>query len=302
MNQKSLRLFTEVAAKLSFAAVADDRNMDPSSISRSIAQLESDLGIRLLHRTTRHMSLTEAGARFFHRISNILDDYDQALDQARQIHVQPRGTLRLTASIAFGEEVIIPLLPTFQMQYPKIKLELLLTDVNLDIVNDRIDMAIRLGTQLSGDMVVTRLFPTKYHVCATPEYLDLNTPIEKPDDLQKHNCIRFTMNSFRDSWRFYHPATEQEQSLAVDGNFCVSSALSLKSLVLQNTGVGLLADWLIRDELLQGQLIDVLPDYRVTATDFTTAAWIVFPSRTYIPKKTRAMIEFLKSQLALKNT
>ncbi|WP_395373615.1 LysR family transcriptional regulator [Marinicella sp. W31] len=298
MNQNALRLFSEVASKLSFATVAHDRNMDPSSVSRSISQLESELGIRLLHRTTRAMSLTEAGTRFYHQINSILDDYDMALEEARNIAVQPQGTLRLTASIAFGEHMIIPVLPAFQKQYPNIKLELLFTDSNLDLVEDRIDVAIRLGPQLSGDFIVTQLFPTKYHVCATPEYLHHHSSIEKPEDLQHHNCLRFTLNSFRNNWHFKHTKTDQKTHLPIDGNCCVSSALSLKSLVLRNQGVGLLADWLIRDEIQHGQLTQLLPQYQVTATDFETAAWIVFPSRTYVPNKTRVMIDFLKSHLS----
>ena len=298
MNQNALKLFTEVAAKLSFVAVAEDRNIDPSSVSRSIAQLESELGIRLLNRTTRTMSLTEAGARFYHNITHILDDYDSALEQARQVSSQPQGTLRLTSSVAFGQEMIVPILPAFQDRYPKIKLELLLTDLNLDLVNDRIDIAVRLGPQLSGDMVVTRLFPTTYHVCATPEYLKKHSPIEKPSDLQKHNCIRFTLNPFRDNWHFRNKSNGEESTLPVDGNCCVSSALSLKTLVLQHRGVALLADWLIQEELSDGQLTNLLPAYQTTATDFETAAWIVFPSRSYVPKKTRAMIDFLKTNLS----
>ena len=297
MNHMTLRLFTDVASKLSFAAVAEDRNMDPSSISRSIAQLESELGIRLFHRTTRSMSLTEAGARFNHHISSILDDYDMALEQARQINVQPQGTLRLTASTAFGEQMIVPLLTDFQKQYPQIKLELLLTDANLDLVEDRIDLAIRLGSRLSGDFVITQLFPTKYHLCATPDYLSAYPQIQQPQDLIHHNCLRFTLNSFRNNWHFQHTITGQRVSMPVDGNCCVSSAISLKSLVLSNQGISLLADWLIMNELQQGQLVSLLPEYQVTATDFDTAAWIVFPSRAYLPHKTRVMIDFLKSNL-----
>ncbi|MEM9303649.1 MAG: LysR family transcriptional regulator [Pseudomonadota bacterium] len=299
MNVDSLRLFIEVAQKLSFAAVAADRGLNPSSVSRSIGQLEDQLGARLLHRTTRTMTLTESGQGFLRRVVAIIEEMDQAKEEARLAQSGPRGTLRLTASVAFGERVVVPLLPAFRERYPDVDLELLFTDANVDLVAEGIDLAIRLGPGLAGDVVATRLFATAYRVVASPSYLAEASPIRAPVDLAEHGCTAFALPAFRSQWLFRaRRGTQREvEPVTVTADVIVSSALSLRSIVLGGAGPALLADWLVGEDLAAGRLVDVLPDHEATATDFDTAAWLVYPSRAYLPQKVRVMIDFLKARL-----
>ncbi|MEL7449482.1 MAG: LysR family transcriptional regulator [Pseudomonadota bacterium] len=300
MNVDALRLFIEVANKLGFAAVAADRGVSPSSVSRVIGQLESELGLRLFHRTTRTMTLTEAGDIYFRHVTPIIDALDEAEEAARLVSAGPQGTLRMTASVAFGERVIVPLLPSFRAAFPGVELDLFFTDANVDLVSEGIDLAVRLGSGLTGDIVATRLFRTAYRVVASKAYLEQAPPIKKPEDLEHHACTVFQLPAYRSAWKFKKRNGRQRggvQAVPITGGTVVSSALSLRSVVLGGGGPALLADWLVADDIADGRLVDVLPGYDATATTFDTAAWLLYPSRAYLPQKVRVTIDFLKQQL-----
>jgi DNA-binding transcriptional LysR family regulator len=296
MDTLTLSVFRDVAHKLSFAAVAKERGATPSSISRMIAALEADLQVRLLHRTTRKMVLTEAGVLFLRHATRILDAAEEARDQARGARSRPEGLVRLSASTAFGEHVLVPLLADFRRLHPGIQLDLHLSDDNLDLAAHGLDLAIRLGNRLDGDFISTRLFATRYRVCAAPEYLEEAPPLREPGDLPLHRCLFFTLPDFRTCWRF-RSADGQISEVEVGGDFAMSSAGSLLAAARTGLGPALLADWLIRQDLENGALVDVFPEHEVTATAFETAAWLIYPSREYVPGRVRAVREFLRSAL-----
>ncbi len=296
MNMESLRLLVDVGHRLSFAAVAKDRGIDPSSVSRAIGLMEEELGVRLFQRTTRRMSLTEGGAVFLRRLSAILDQFDEAREEARAVSAAPSGTLRMTASVAFGERVVMPLVPAFRAAYPGVRLELVLSDANVDLVAEGIDLAVRLGPGVSGDVVSAKFLDTRYRVCAAPQYLARAAKLQHPEGLENHRCVLFTLPGFRSAWRF-RDQRGQITKVPVAGDLAVSSALSLRSAVVAGAGPGLLADWLIDDDLAAGHLVDLFPGYEVTATTFDTAAWFVYPSRAYLPRKVRVMIDFLRAEV-----
>lgn len=293
MNLNDLTLLLDVARLGSFAAVARARSMDPSSVGRVVAAIEAELGVRLFQRTTRRMELTEAGDIYLSRIATTLEDLDRAGEEARAIRREPRGTLRLSASVTFGQKVIVPLLGAFRAAYPQVRVEAVFTDANVDLVSERIDLAIRLGPQVTGDMIVTKLLDTRYRVVASPSYLAAAPPLQHLADLSHHKAILFPFQPFRSRWIFEHPdggRTEQ----AVDGDIVLSPAGAIRDAAAAGLGPALLPDWLVAEDLREGRLIACLPSYRVTATSFDTAAWLIYPSRNYLPGKTRAMIDFLK--------
>lgn len=299
MEVQALRLFVEVAGRGSFADVARVFDMDPSSVSRAVAALEEELGSRLLQRSTRRVSLTEAGHLYLSRIAPLVEELDHARDELTAVEAEPQGTLRLTASVAFGKRCLVPLLPDFTRRFPKLRLELVLTDATLDLVSDRIDLAIRLGTNLQVDAVGTRLFETRYRVCAAPRYLDncraQDKPLNKPADLAMHRCLRFALPDFRTRWLF-KDASGQVVEVYIDGDLTISSALALHDATLLGLGPALLPHWLIDDDIVLGALVDVFPGFRATATDFETGAWLLYPSRSYLPHKVRVTIDFLKQR------
>ena len=296
MDTRSLRLICDVARLGSFAAAARRHGMDPSSVSRAVALVEDELGLRLFQRTTRRLTPTEAGAIYLRHADGLADGLDQAQEEAAAVSGTPTGTLRLTASVAFSQVCVVPLLGTFRTHYPKLAIELLATDETLDLVSASVDLAIRLGPPLDTDGIVTRLMTTRYRVCATPGYLTSAPPLADPDALPLHRCVLFTLPGFR-HWRFRDQSGRLTE-IAVTGDVASSSALAVREAVRAGLGPALLADWMIRDDLAAGRLVDVFPDWDVTATTFDTAAWGLYPSRLYLPAKVRAAIDFLKAHLA----
>ena len=288
-----LKIFTEVIRKGSFAAVARDRNVDPSSISRAIAGLETELGVRLFQRSTRKLSPTEAGILYFQRLESLLEEMQQAVDLITESAEQPKGTLRVTASVSFGLKCIVPLLKEFERLYSDLTVDLLLTDKRVDLLTERIDLAIRLGKLQDSTLIAQRLMATKYSVCASPEYISRSQPIIQPRDITQHDCLLFPIAGFRSHWLFKDNHNKVIK-IPVNGRTIISNAIGLQQCAIAGMGLALLPHWLINSDLESGRLITVLPSYRVTATDFQTSAWLVYPSRTYIPLKVKVFISFLK--------
>ncbi len=294
MDIQTLTIFVEVAKLKSFAAVARLYNVDPSTISRTIGGLEDELSIRLFQRTTRSLSLSEAGEEYLKTIDPLLQELEQAADLATLKQTLPSGTLRLSTSVAFGHECIIPLLSEFKIHYPNLIMELILSDENLDLVHDRIDLAIRLAPSISDDLIVSKLISTCYKVVCHP---DLADSISSPNDLPDQDCLLFNYTDYKNFWRFRHKQEETETEIPVQGRILMSNALSLKQACQNKLGPALLPDWLIDQEISRGKLVNLFPDFDVTATSFDTGAWFVYPSRNYLPAKIRVTIDFIRQHL-----
>ena len=187
MDISVLQTFIEVMKQGSFAAVARERNIDPSSVSRYISGLETELGVRLFQRTTRKLSPTEAGITYFNHIEPLIEEMQRARDLVTEVSGTPTGTLRVTASVSFGLKCIVPLLPEFQTLYPETSVDLLLTDSRLDLLTERIDLAIRLGQLQDSTLILQKLISTRYFVCASPNYLQRCGKLKQPEDITQHN-------------------------------------------------------------------------------------------------------------------
>ncbi|QBB71698.1 LysR family transcriptional regulator [Pseudolysobacter antarcticus] len=296
MNVTVLNLFVEVAQRGSFAAVAKERNIDPSSVSRGIAELEAELGVRLFQRTTRNVTLTEAGDRYLAGVEPLLYELARTHEAALETVGGTRGTLRITASATFGPRCIVPQLKEFCARYPDLRIEALFTDEVVDLFAERVDLAIRLAPAVEGNLVATKLMNTRYRVVASVGYLAAAPPLEVPADIARHRCVMFNLHAFRSRWLFRdsHGAIEE---VSVDGDLVLSPAVSLHAAVLEGLGPALLPNWLVDGDIASGALVNVFPTYDVTATTFDTGAWLIYPSRTYLPQKVRVMIDFLKSRL-----
>lgn len=293
MDISVLQMLVEVVQKGSFAAVARERNIDPSSVSRTIAGLESELGIRLFQRTTRQLSLTEAGMAYFERIEPLIEEMERAVLVAKDISGQPKGVLRVTASVSFGIKCIVPLLPVLAAKYPELTIDLSLTDAVVDLFTDRIDVAVRLGKLADSSLIAQQLIQTRYMVCASPQYLQPKGKPQTPKELEQHNCLLFPLAGFRSKWIFRN-RRGSIQEIFVGGRTIISNAIALQQCAIAGMGVALLPDWLIDEDIRTGNLVNLFPDYEVTATDFNTAAWLVYPSRAYVPLKVQVFADQLK--------
>lgn len=297
METRDLALFVEVARLGAFAAAAKARGVDPSSVSRAIAGLETDLGLRLFERSTRAMRLTEAGDLYLARAIPLVEELDRIADDARSVRARPSGVLRLTASVTFGSRRILPLLSGFRARHPEVGLDCSFTDANVDLIADRIDLAVRLAPAIEGDLVAAKLMDTRYRVVAAPDYLAAAPPLAAPVDLAGHAALLFALRPFRTRWLFRNAAGRVE-SVPVRGDVVLSPAGTLRDAALAGLGPALLPDWLVDADIASGDLAHCLPDWDVTATTFDTAAWIVYPSRAFLPAKVRAMIDHLRDNLA----
>ncbi|WP_298362318.1 LysR family transcriptional regulator [uncultured Litoreibacter sp.] len=297
MNLSSLQTVLAVERMGTIVGAADMMNMDASNVSRIVAAVEHEIGLRLFDRTTRRLRITEAGERYLTRIGPLLDELEAAREEAHQTAVEPQGHLRLTSSVAFAIEKIVPLLPAFQDAYPQITVELLPSDANLSLLDQGLDLAVRLAAAPKGDLISTRVLSTRYRVVASPAYVERTGTLRTPEDLSDRNCLRFALPDFRSRWLFRVGADEPVREVEVGGSILISNALALRDAARKGMGAALLADWLIDRDLEDGKLVDLLPTWDCTATEFDTGAFILYPSRTYLPQKNRVMIDFLKDRL-----
>ena len=296
MDIASLKTLLLVRNHGSIAGAARSLNVDPSSVSRTLAGIEADLGVRLFQRTTRRLTVTEEGQIYLARLEPLIEELDAAREDARGLRGQPAGTLRITASVAFAHQMIVPLLPAFLDNYPDITVDLQSSDTNLDLVENGIDLAIRLAPAPKGDLVSTRLLQTRYHVVASPEFLSGQKPVSHPNDLAEVNCLRFALPGLQDNWTF-KSVDSAPFDVAIKGNCMFSNALALRHAACMGVGVAILADWLVNEDLRRGRLVQICPDYDCTASVFETAAWALYPNRSYLPQKVRVMIDFLRHNM-----
>ena len=296
MKTDILKTLLTVQANGSFADAARVLDVDPSSVSRLVRQAEAELGFRLFQRTTRSLSVTEEGQLYFARLAPLLDELEAAKEAALGVRSRPTGRLRMTASVAFSTELLVPLLPAFQAAYPDVVVELTSSDAALDLVEQSIDLAIRLAPAPSGDLIATKLMPTTYRCVAAPAFLEKHPMASEPTGLAHAPCLRYGIADLQDTWWFRRESTAAV-SVAVDGMFIASSPMPLREAARHGAGVAMLADWLVRRDLDEGRLVDVFPEYQCTPSQFDTAAWALYPSRTYLPQKVRVMIDFLRAHL-----
>jgi DNA-binding transcriptional LysR family regulator len=295
MDTVGLVLFVAVAREGSFAGAARELDLDPSAVSRAIAGLEGELGVRLFQRTTRQMTLTDAGRLYLGRITPLVEELDRARDEVRSSRGDPTGVVRVTASVAFGQTCIVPRLKAFRQKFPRLHLELILTDANLDLVADRVDAAIRLGPSHRADVEAEKLFETHYRVCASPDYVDRVNRPATPDALRDHDCVLMPLPDYRSRWLFKYQ--DQLTEVPIQGGLLLSTALAVRTATLDGLGPALLPDWLIGDDIKQDRLVDLFPAHQVTATTFDTAAWLLYPSASYLPNRVQAAMSFLRGEL-----
>ena len=296
MEIAALRTFVEVMRRGSFASVARDHGVDPSSISRAIATLEDELGLRLFQRTTRRLSATEAGLVYFDRVEPIIAELERARLRAVDVSEAPRGTLRIAAPVSFAQLNIVPLLPELAARYPDLSFDLRLTDAALDLVEEHIDVAIRMGPLRESGLVATRLSPMVSKICASPLYIETHGRPQTPQDLEKHKCLLLAMPGFSARWRL-RDREGNVTEVPIQGPLRTSNAIALKQCALAGMGIILQARWIIGREIGDGSLVDLFPAHEVTAADFEApAVWLLYPSRAYLPLKVRVFVDFLKEK------
>jgi len=280
-------VFFRVVEAKGFGAAARRLETTPASVSRRVKGLEQRLGVRLLQRTTRKLSLTEAGERYFSeggRLLRELDELEQALSAAA---LEPEGELRIVAPMSFGQRRLAPIAARFAALHGKLRISLLLEDRESDLLDAGADLAIRIGYPADSSMIARAIAPVARHVCASPAYLQRRGYPKIPEDLLQHDCLHYNLISEREEWTFR--GDDGERSLAIRGRFCSNNGDVLAEAAVEGLGIALLPDFIVEAHLAAGRLIKVLEDSaRAPMTLFA-----LYPSRQHVPAKTRKFLEFL---------
>lgn len=282
-----LAVFARVAESGSFAEAARRLSSSRSAVSKSVAKLEVALGARLLNRTTRHLSLTEIGAAVAEHGSRILEEAADAENLVASLTSEPRGVLRISASVAFGTLHVAPALAEFLPLYPKIKVDLTITDRWIDLAEEGYDLIIQVTGQPQEHLVARKLAPVRRQLCATPEYFHRRGIPRTPMDLVSHNCLDYTRSGEQGRWRFTGP--EGDISVPVNGPLHVDDDEALSQAVLGGLGLALLPTFIIGKDLQAGNLQAVLSEY-IPVERHVYAMYL--PTR-HLPAKARVFIDFL---------
>jgi len=298
-NVKAMRLFLTVVQTGSLSGAGRQSGLSPASVSRQVTALEDDLGVRLLNRTSRRLSLTEAGQVYLEHAERLLQDIDELRDAVSQMAVKPRGTLRIQSRISLGTQHVAPLIPTFLALYPDLKIDLWLTDNDLDLTEHGIDLAIRTGDLSDSTLIGRRLASSPRVICASPQYWAEHGKPTTPEALMDHNCLtyRFEFGTAAALWQF-RTDTGQSVNVQVAGNFQTNNGDALRVATLSGLGVAMLPAWSVKDHLKAGSLERVLSDYETTVSDLDFGIYAVYLSRRNLSAKTRLFVDHLVTEFS----
>ncbi|MBN7822727.1 LysR family transcriptional regulator [Bowmanella yangjiangensis] len=288
----ALAVFRQVVERGSFAAAARHLKLSAAAVSKNIGELEAHLAVRLLNRTTRSMSLTEAGQRYYEQVSRILDDLQQADSSLGELQATPSGTLRVSAPMSFSLVCLADAIPRFLARYPELTLDLQLDDRRVDMIAEGFDLAVRGSDRLEDSSLVARPLLTLRHVlCAAPQYLRRHGTPQVPEDLQALECVQFSLSGHAREWVFQRG--EQVRRLEVCGRYSVNSSLALCAALRAGHGISLVPEIYVRDDLAQGRLQPLLEDWQMMQTQL----YAIYPSRRQLQAKVRVFIDFLLEEL-----
>ena len=287
-------MFVRVVETGSFSAAALELGMTPSAISRQVSRLEHALSVRLIERTTRKLRLSESGTETYKRCQEMIGAARAAMAVADKFIAMPQGLLRVGMPKAFGKIMVSPLVPGFLHKYPKVDVQLILTDRNVDLINDDADLVIRITDQPTDGLVARPLMPIDQVLCATPTYLNEHGTPQHPRDLSQHQCLYLGETSGDCDWRFRRPG--EGVTVRVHGRYITNHSEVRLNGVLQHLGIGCLPHFVARTAIEQGLITTVLSDWEFVATYQGTAFALYLPTR-YLAPKMRIFIDHLVQNL-----
>lgn len=287
-----LRVFVRVAERGSFSAAGRDLRVTQSTVSKAITALERAVGARLVNRSTRRVSLTESGSRYYERCRQILADLDEADAAVSESGITVTGALKIAAPVPFGLMFVAPRVARFQARHPSLDIDLDLNDQPLNLVEQNVDVAIRLGHLTSPGLVARKLGESPFVVVASPLYLSLRGTPRTPKDLTRHNCLAYTLQAGSTVWAF--KGKETTDSVTVAGNYRSNNLLAVKDAAIAGIGIAQLPLWMVDAEIKAGSLRLVLENFRLPAFGIHA----VFPSARQIPAKVKMFVDFIQDELS----
>lgn len=289
-----LATFVTIVEHGNFSTVARITGATPSAISRCVSRLEQEMGTKLLHRTTRKLALTETGKSVYEHALDMLEAAQQAMDSGSSVQTVAQGKLTLSVPKAVGRFVIHPLIPEFLERYPQIDVCLRLEDRYMDLIDDGVDLALRITNTPSPGLYGKTLMPVTHVICATPEYLRRTGTPQHPHDLRAHSCISLGETPADSRWKFTrHGKTETVQTY---GRYAANHTGVRLDAVKRHVGIGSLPLFTAREALGKGEIVQILPEWEFISS-YTGELWLLWTRNKHMPARMRAMIDYLNEKM-----
>jgi DNA-binding transcriptional LysR family regulator len=288
---QEMRVFSAVVEAASFVAAADSLGMSKAAVSRYVSELEQRLGVRLMHRTTRRLSLTPEGEVFLARCRDILSSIEASESEISTHRVQVSGLLKVSVPVSFGIRHLAPLWQEFLDLHPHISLDVQLADRVIDLVDEGFDLAVRIARLPDSSLISRQLASTRLVLCAAPGYLKRRGTPEHPSDLVQHDLLGYSLLATGDQWQFEGP--HGPVTVKVRPRFVSNNGDSCIAACEQGAGIQLQPTFLIDDALRKGNLVEILPQFQAA----TLGIYALYPTRRFVLPKVRALVEFLHAKL-----
>ncbi|CAB3809365.1 HTH-type transcriptional regulator ArgP [Paraburkholderia caffeinitolerans] len=288
----AMETFVAVVEAGSFSAAARRLNVGQPAVSKSVAQLEERLGTRLLLRSTRGLNTTDAGQRFYEHARVAIEEADEAEHAAKQSSESVSGRLRVSAAPTFARLHVMPSLKRFLDQHPQLEIDIVLDDRNIDLLEEGMDVSLRMGSLDDSAMTARRIGRSPRLVVGTPQYFEAAGVPATPADLIRHQAIVYSQRGGGDSWSFSQNG--KETAVVVSGRVRVSAAEGIRTAVLGHVGLAVASQWMFAPELADGSVRAVLTDWQLPPLDL----WAVFPAGRLVTSRARAFVAFVESVLA----
>lgn len=287
-----MQVFVRVVEKGSFSAAADECDISPTMVGKHIRHLEERMGVRLLNRTTRRQSLTEAGRIYYERCKEALAAVDAAEACACVMQLTPRGVLRVNAPVSFGANALVKAIGDYLQRYPDVRIELSLDDRVVDLIGEGYEVAIRIGSLPDSSLIARRLASYRMVICASPAYLDAYGTPHSPEQLARYNCMGFMYSVSQKHWQFIDENGTSE--VQVNGNLRVNNGQALRTAALCGLGIIMQPEVLLSEDLATGRLARILPDQELPSYPMH----IVYPSNRNMTPKLASFVEFISTRFA----
>lgn len=292
MDLVGMQIFVRVVEAKSFSAAARRMKLSKSVVSKHVSRLERSMGVRLLNRTTRSISLTEIGRAFYERCAEVIAAAEQAELTATRFQSEPRGTLLVAAPVSFGMLHLASALPGLLASCPELGVELTLTNRQVNVIEEGFDAAIVVATDLQPGLVARRIATVARHLCASPDYLARRGTPATPASLRDHDCLVFTAPTWEKRWGLR--TAEGEVYVPVEGRLGINNLNALRHAAIAGAGIALLPAYLVADDLARGTLVAVMPH----APPIPSTLHVVFPPSRHLSPKVRAFVDFLVEQFS----
>lgn len=286
---EQMAVFAKVVESRSFTRAAEMLGLPKSTVSTQVSKLESRLGVQLLQRSTRSLHLTTAGSRYYAHCAHMVEVADRAITEMSEMQDRPTGVLRITAPVTYGTSILSPLAVEFLERYPDLCIDFLLLDRVVNLIEEGIDLAFRLGPLRDSNLIARRLRPIRHHLCAAPEYIERFSHPNRPEDLRNHHCL---LHGRQGTWLF--EGAEERKKIRLEGRLSVNNLQGMKSAALAGLGIVRLPEYMCIEELRSGRFVPILADWPEPLTENHA----IYPSARHLPLKVRRFLDHVIERLA----